>query len=157
MINQGRHPVDFFAATKLNFYVILNHPSPPNPQGSQWSHDHLTSLFLGFFFKLSITQSIQPQRTKILVLYDLAKEASLVQLKCSKVVCTRGTSILEEVRNVEISGPYQQLLCSKYHDFLAIFALAHSKINQIAYFLNEIIQEVPVQTCGFLRISITSF
>ena len=37
-----------------------------------------------------------------------------------------------EVRNVEIPGPTQQLLCSKYHDFLAIFALAHSKINQIA-------------------------
>ena len=38
-----------------------------------------------------------------------------------------------EVRNVEIQGPTQQLLCtSKYHDFLAIFALAHSKINQIA-------------------------
>ena len=23
-LSQGRHPVDFFAATKLNFYVILN-------------------------------------------------------------------------------------------------------------------------------------
>ena len=44
----------------------------------------------------------------------------------------RGTSILGEVRNVEISGATQQLLCSKSHDFLAIFALAHSKINQIA-------------------------
>ena len=44
----------------------------------------------------------------------------------------RGTSILGEVRNVEISGGTQQLLCSKYHDFLAVFALAHSKINQIA-------------------------
>ena len=46
----------------------------------------------------------------------------------------RGTSILGEVRNVEISGVTQQLLCSKSHDddFLAIFALAHSKINQIA-------------------------
>ena len=46
----------------------------------------------------------------------------------------RGTSILGEVRNVEIPGPTQQLLCSKYHDFLAIFALAQSKINQIAWF-----------------------
>ena len=45
---------------------------------------------------------------------------------------TRVTSILGEVRNVEISGATQQLLCSKSHDFLAIFALAHSKINQIA-------------------------
>ena len=29
---------------------------------------------------------------------------------------TRGTSILEEVRNVEISRVTQQLLCSKSHD-----------------------------------------
>ena len=43
----------------------------------------------------------------------------------------RGTSILGEVRNVEIPGPTQQLLCSKSHDFLAIFTLAHSKINEI--------------------------
>ena len=45
---------------------------------------------------------------------------------------SRGTSILGEVRNVEISRVTQQLLCSKSHDFLAVFALAHSKINQIA-------------------------
>ena len=44
----------------------------------------------------------------------------------------RGASILGEVRNVEIPGLTKQLLCSKYHDFLAIFALAYSKINQIA-------------------------
>ena len=44
----------------------------------------------------------------------------------------RGTSILGEVCNVWISRATQQLLCSKSHDFLAIFALAHSKINQIA-------------------------
>ena len=44
----------------------------------------------------------------------------------------RGTSILGDVRNVEISGVTQQLLCSKSHDFMAVFALAHSKINQIA-------------------------
>ena len=44
----------------------------------------------------------------------------------------KGTSIQGEVRNVEIPGPTQQLLCSKYHDFLADFPLAHSKINQIA-------------------------
>jgi hypothetical protein len=44
----------------------------------------------------------------------------------------RSTSILGEVRNVEIPGPTQQLLCSKYHDFLAVFPLAHSKINQIS-------------------------
>ena len=42
----------------------------------------------------------------------------------------RGTSILGEVRNVEIPGPTQQLLCSKYHDFLAIFALNSTLKNQ---------------------------
>ena len=45
---------------------------------------------------------------------------------------TGGTSILGEVRNVEISRATQQLLCSKSHDFLAVFALTHSKIYQIA-------------------------
>ena len=44
------------------------------------------------------------------------------------------------MRNVEIPGPTQQLLCSKYHDFLAIFALAHSKINQIALFLDDYVK-----------------
>ena len=44
----------------------------------------------------------------------------------------RCTSILGEVRNVEIPGPTQQLLNGKSYDFLAIFAQAHSKINQIA-------------------------
>ena len=53
----------------------------------------------------------------------------------------RGTSILGEVRNVEISRVTQQLLCSKSYDFPAVFALAHSKINQIAYFFDENIQE----------------
>ena len=38
---------------------------------------------------------------------------------------------IPEVRNVKISRVTQQLLCSKSHDFLAVFALAHSKINQI--------------------------
>ena len=47
-------------------------------------------------------------------------------------VATRGISIQGEVRNVAISRATQQLLCSRSHDFLAIFALAHSKINQIA-------------------------
>ena len=49
----------------------------------------------------------------------------------------RGTSILGEVRNVEISRATQQLLYGKCHDFLAVFALAHSKINQIALFLDD--------------------
>ena len=43
----------------------------------------------------------------------------------SMYVNTRG-----EVRNVEITGATQQLLNSKSHDFLAVFHLAHSKINQ---------------------------
>ena len=41
----------------------------------------------------------------------------------------RGTFILGEVRNIEVPGPTQQLLNGKSHDFLAIFALAHSKIS----------------------------
>ena len=39
------------------------------------------------------------------------------------------------LRNVEISRVTQHSaasICSKSHDFLAVFALAHSKINQIA-------------------------
>ena len=39
---------------------------------------------------------------------------------------TRATSILGEVRNVEISRATQQLLNGKSHDFLAVFVLAHS-------------------------------
>ena len=35
-------------------------------------------------------------------------------------ISTRGTSILGEVCNVEISRATQQLSCSKSHDFLAI-------------------------------------
>ena len=53
-------------------------------------------------------------------------------LTVERYVRCRGTSILREVRNVEISRVTQQLRCSKSHDFLAVFALAHSKINQIA-------------------------
>ena len=57
----------------------------------------------------------------------------LARWRCSRALFgTIGTSILGEVRNVEISSVTQQLLCSKSHDFLAVFALAHSKINQIA-------------------------
>ena len=44
----------------------------------------------------------------------------------------RGASILGEVRNVELPGATQQLLNGKPHDFLAVFPLGHSKINQIA-------------------------
>ena len=50
---------------------------------------------------------------------------------------SRGTSILGEVRNVEISRATQQPLNGKSHDFLVVVALAHSKINQIAKFLDD--------------------
>ena len=43
-------------------------------------------------------------------------------------VRNRGISILGEVRNVEISRVTQQLLCSKSHDFQAVFALETAKI-----------------------------
>ena len=49
----------------------------------------------------------------------------------------RDTSILGEVRNVGISRATQQLLYSKYRDFLAVLASAHSKINQIAFFFDD--------------------
>ena len=35
-----------------------------------------------------------------------------------------------EVRNVEIPGPTQQLLCSKYHDFQAVIPLNSTLKNQ---------------------------
>ena len=57
---------------------------------------------------------------------------SKIVMHKTRYLWTRGTLILVEVRNVEISGVTQQLLCSKSHDLLAAFALAHSKINQIA-------------------------
>jgi hypothetical protein len=48
------------------------------------------------------------------------------------VASLRGTSILGEVRNVKISRATQQLLNGKSHDFQAVFALAHSKINWLS-------------------------
>ena len=48
-----------------------------------------------------------------------------------------------------------QVLLSKSHDFQAVFALAHSKINKIAEFFVEIIQEGKLG--GVLKVSITSF
>jgi hypothetical protein len=38
---------------------------------------------------------------------------------------------------VEISSATQQPLNGKSHDFLVVVALAHSKINQIAKFLDD--------------------
>ena len=39
----------------------------------------------------------------------------------------------------------------KSHGFIAVVALAHSKINQIVYFFNEIIREVSDKNCGMLK------
>ena len=44
----------------------------------------------------------------------------------------RGTSILGEVHNVEISRATQQLLNGKSHDFLVMYAQTKKKINQIS-------------------------
>ena len=95
--------------------------------------------------QMQIAGTFTKSITKILVFYSKApcktdkgmsfnvQSHDLYRRKIPRQLKTRGTSILGEVRNVEIPGPTQQLLlCSKYHDFLAIFALAHSKINQIA-------------------------
>ena len=63
------------------------------------------------------------------ILYTNHKYTKLHLKSIETMAGSRGTSILGEVRNVEISRATQQLLCSKSHDFLAVFALAHSKIN----------------------------
>ena len=42
----------------------------------------------------------------------------------TRVVNTRGTSTLGEVRNVEVSRASQQLVNGKSDDFLAIFQIA---------------------------------
>ena len=74
------------------------------------------------------------QTKKFLKTLDTAliKELNGFRAEPTYVPICRGTSILGEVRNVAISRPTQQLLWYKFHDFLAIFALAHSIINQIA-------------------------
>ena len=69
-------------------------------------------------------------RTKFKSSADIHK--GTVSLTTIMYISSRGTSILGEVRNVEISRVTQQLICSKSHDFLAVFAQPHSKINQIA-------------------------
>ena len=96
--------------------------------------------------QMQIAGTFTKSITKILVFYSKAPSKTdkgmsfnvqshdLYRRKIPRQLKTRGTSILGEVRNVEIPGPTQQLLCSKSHDFLAVFALPHSKINEIAYF-----------------------
>ena len=61
------------------------------------------------------------------------KEGNLLGGIVNLLGVARGTFILGEVRNVEISKVTQQLLCGKSHDFLSVFALAHSKINQVLF------------------------
>ena len=68
--------------------------------------------------------------TKIDTSADIRK--GWISLSTITYISSRGISILGEVRNVEISRVTQQFLFSKSHNFLAVFALAHSKINQIA-------------------------
>ena len=93
-----------------------------------------------FFFRghsLDMDQIIQKasgiSQWKIEVGIQFTKTSLLlgITLVMLEMVRTRSTSILGS-RGVQ--SVTQQLLCSKSYDFLAVFALAHSKINQIAYF-----------------------
>ena len=61
------------------------------------------------------------QSSKILSFSPSCNNKTIIEIPVGKYDLTRGTSILGEARNVEISGPTQQFLCSKYHDFLAFF------------------------------------
>ena len=77
-------------------------------------------------FRHFCTDQFKKDCTKIKPSADIHK--GTLSLCTIMYISSRGTSILGEVHNVVT----QLLLCSKYHDFLAVFALAHSKINQIA-------------------------
>ena len=91
-------------------------------------------------FRHFCTDQFKKDCTKIKPSADIHKGTlSLCNIMC---ISSRGTSILGEVRNVEIPRTTKKLLNCKSHDFLAVFALAHSKTNQIAKYFNEIIQEV---------------
>ena len=84
------------------------------------------------------SQSVQAQKEIFVYLGILLSYMLLFKVIRSltylffEYIKARGISILGEVRNVAISSPTQQLLWYKFHDFLAVFALEHSKINQIA-------------------------
>ena len=83
-------------------------------------------VLVGFFVTIQIGRWWS-QTSRMPKLNKLAMELNAI-MQIGKLVKSRGTSILGEVRNVEISG-------ATSHDFLAVFALAvlaHSKINQIA-------------------------
>ena len=86
--------------------------------------------FLAKNKKVQLLESFLPNSIVYLILKSLS--VSQKSSYCKQPPRTRGTYILGEVRNLEISRVTHQLLCSKSHDFLAVFALAHSKINQIA-------------------------
>ena len=81
-------------------------------------------------FRHFCTDQFKKDCTKIKPSADIHK--GTLSLCTIMYISSRDTSILGEVRNVEISRVTQQLLCSKSHDFQAVIALAHSKINQIA-------------------------
>ena len=105
--------------------------------GSQKKKSKVQSIVSVYVTNLQT--ALKKKSTKTLVCLNIlfvyiGSQTICMQFTQSKrlIHCFRGTSILGEVRNVEIPGPTQKLLCSKYHDFIAIFALAHSKINQIA-------------------------
>ena len=95
-------------------------------------------IILSFFLTFQYIYDSEQEAANSDIFHDIKKGVRLKKVKTndrSRPVLqgrTRSTSILGKVRNVEIPGPTQQLLCSKYNDFPAILALAHSKINQIA-------------------------
>ena len=59
-----------------------------------------------------------------------SKTGGTSNFRADQLTLLRGApfSCAGEEHNVRISGPTQQLLYSKSHDFRGIFALAHSKI-----------------------------
>ena len=77
---------------------------------------------------LSMSFGDSESATKIFYLFTFLLDHSIfnTNFNFQHPVYARGISIQGEVTQ------QLQLLCSKSHDFLAIFDLAHSKINQIA-------------------------
>ena len=92
--------------------------------------------FLTYSWRFLRSNELEQLQFKLEKIIGIQKHAGKAKKKLFQLFAgfcgTRGTSILGEVRIVEISGVTQQLICGKSHDFLAAFALAHSKINQIA-------------------------
>ena len=92
----------------------------------------LFNLFLPQFFEMRCADWKWICIYLAIRIYGLFFENVYKSIKKKEIAKARGTSILGEVRNVEIARVTQQLLFSKSHDFLVVFALAHSNINQIA-------------------------